>query len=374
MASGVDGARRSRPIVGDLRFASVFVQTAWRYPLQILPHVRRELASWESQAAEIPDRALRRAAQEGLAKRGNVEGAALFAILAPRARRRATVQALVAFQTAYNYLDTLSERASDAPAANAERLHRALLVALQPDARHEDYYAFSPHHEDGGYLTAIVDACRHALGNLPSFPVVALGACRASARIVAFQAGNLTEAQGGQQALERWASAATPAGSGLAWRETAAAAGSSLAVHALIAAAANPLLERRDAVMVEGAYFPWIGALHSLLDSLVDRIEDDAQGQTSLLHDVLPADVPARFAYLAQRASTPAVSLPRRDAHRMIVTAMCSYYLSAPECRSPDGRETELALTDTLGQSLRLTLPIVRLRRLLQRAADRTYA
>ena len=72
--------------------------------------------------------------------------------------------------------------------------------------------------------------------------------------------------------LESWARRQTATDNGLEWWETAAAAGSSLGVHALIAAAASPMLDEQDVAAIEAAYFPWIGALHSLLDSLVDSV------------------------------------------------------------------------------------------------------
>ena len=71
---------------------------------------------------------------EALSKGGNIEGAALFATLVPAVHRRTALRALVAFQTAYNYLDALSERPSEDPSLNGEQLHRALLTALNPGA------------------------------------------------------------------------------------------------------------------------------------------------------------------------------------------------------------------------------------------------
>ena len=89
--------------------------------------------------------------------------------------------------------------------------------------------------------------------------------------------------RGGYDALERWARAQTPVGSGLEWWETAASAGSSLCVYALIAAGAQRRLDAREITHIEQAYFPWIGALHSLLDNLVDVAEDHATGQHNLI-------------------------------------------------------------------------------------------
>ena len=265
----------------------------------------------------IPDPALRSLALGALSKRGNIEGAALFAVLAPRDRRRETVRALVAFQTAYNYLDTLAEQPSEDPVANGRQLHRALLVALESAASHPDYYALYPLRQDGGLLTALVDTCRAALATLPSHAAVSEAAWAAAARIVAFQSLNLTEWQGGHEQLERWARRHTPRRSGLDWWQTAAAGGSSLAVHALIAAAASPAVQPREVEAIDAAYFPWIGALHSLLDGLVDVAEDERAGQRNLLsYHASPAQAALAMRLLAQRAAdaaSPTLPATRRS-------------------------------------------------------------
>jgi hypothetical protein len=240
---------------GDLAARLALGATVARYLTRVLPFVRRDLAYWRERAREIPDPALRAHACASLSKRGNIEGAALFAVLVPASRRRETVRALVAFQTAYNYLDTLCEQPSADPVANGRQLHRALLVALDPAAGHPDYYALHPQREDGGFLAVLVDTCRTALATLPSHAAVAAGAVAAAERIVSFQSLNLTERQGGHDALERWARRETPHGSGLAWWQTAGAGGSSLAVHALIATAARPDVTGRDVDAIAAAYF-----------------------------------------------------------------------------------------------------------------------
>jgi len=364
-----------RPSVAEqIELTRVFAATVLRYLFTVLPQVGRELAHWRSRAAEIPDPQLRRIAGEALGKRGNVEGSALFATLAPAAQRRGTVRALAAFQTAYNYLDALSELPSEDPIANGSQLHQALLVALCPGAAHLDYYQHCPRREDGGYLRAILDACRNALAGLPSHALVAPTTQAAAARIVDYQALNLSWPQGGRDALQRWATVATPAHSSLAWWETAAAAGSSLAVDALIAAAADPQLDPRDVGEIDTAYFPWIGALHSLLDSLVDRDEDRDRELHCLLDYYSPTTSAASaLADLATRARGAAERLPSPHAHRVIVTAMVSYYLSAPECRTAEARAIAGALRRVLGAPLGLAILMFRSRRLFHTVTHRAY-
>jgi tetraprenyl-beta-curcumene synthase len=382
----------------QFELSHVFADTVLRYLLTILPQVGRELEQWRWRAVSIPDSQLRASADEALSKRGNVEGAALFATLVPNAYRRATVRALVAYQTAYNYLDALSELPSADPIANGRQLHQALLVALEPGAEHPAYYEHglqcehgpkyehgsqhehSPQHADamqradGGYLQAIVDACRETLVGLPSYALVAPTARAAAARIVDYQALNLSREQGGHGALERWATVATPLSSGLSWWETAAAFGSSLAVHALIAAAATPDLDSRDVAQIDGAYHPWIGALHSLLDSLVDRREDRDGGRLCLLdHYPSTTSAESRLADLAQRCRTACERLPGAQAHRVIVTAMASYYLSAPECDTAEAQAIAAELTAALGRPLSVAIAMFRARRLLRSLTGRSY-
>jgi tetraprenyl-beta-curcumene synthase len=367
-------ARPSPGLVGQLAVADAFAATVVRYLALVLPAAGRELARWRSCANAIPNSSLRETARTALAKRGNVEGAALFAIFAARPHRHDAVRALVAFQAAYNYLDALSERDSEEPYANARQLHAALAAALQPRAAHLDYYAFNPEREDGGFLLSMLDCCRQATRRLPSYPAVEPVVALAAERIVDFQALNRTEPQGGDDALRRWATQATEAASGLRWWETAAAAGSSLSVHALLAAAASPNFDRAGAVAIDGAYFPTVSALHSLLDSLVDRAEDRAIAQPSMLgYYRSPAHAASSLRVLSLRALTATEQLTRTRVHRVVLTAMCSYYLSAPSAHDTEGELVADELADTLGLPLRVAIAMFAVKRRLHALTDPSY-
>jgi tetraprenyl-beta-curcumene synthase len=349
----------------DLALAAVFAGTVSRYLATVLPSVTRELRHWHRQAVEIPDPVLRTHALEALGKRGNMEGAALFAVLAPRPRRQQTVRALVAFQTAYNYLDTLAEQPSQDPVANGHQLHKALLTALDPSAPHADYYAHHPQDRDGGFLAALVEACRGALATLPSHNVVASAVWDAAARIVVFQSLNLTQQQGGHGELERWARLQTPDGSGLDWWQTAAAGGSSLAVHALIATGANRNVHEAEVSAIGDAYFPWVCALHSLLDSLVDVAEDERAGQRNLLaYHASPERAAFAMKKLARRCTAATAALPDGLTHRVILTAMASYYLSSSDASTPNARMAASGVAGVLGRPVAPALALFRCRRL----------
>jgi tetraprenyl-beta-curcumene synthase len=357
------------PRIGDrVALGAAFVDAARRYWITVFPQIRRELSHWRERAGEIPDPVLRGLALDAQRKRGNLEGAAAFAAFAPRSHRAEAVRAAVAFQAAYDYLDVLAEQPRADPVAGARGLHEALLIALDPIAaldratpeldpaaplqraapgldptapqdrtgRQPDYYASYPRREDNGYLAELVDTCRTALATLPSYPSVAAAARRAAERIVEFQSLNLSESQGDHDALARWAQTETPSETELRWWETAGAGGSPIGVYALIAAAADPLVHAEDLERIENTYFPWIGALHSLLDHLVDRAQDAASAQRSLIdYYASPQEAAVRMQALAVRAACLAQALPRGRRHTIILAGMVGYYVSSREASEP---------------------------------------
>jgi tetraprenyl-beta-curcumene synthase len=349
--------------------AVAFLDAALRYWLTVFPRASSELRHWHRRAEQIPDPTLRRLGIDSLRERSNIEGAAAFAAFAPRAHRGSVVRAVVAFQAAYNYADLLSEQPHENAIVNGRRLHEALLEALEatpdPSAPQPDYYEMHPQGDDGGYLRELVGTARTALSTLPSFPMVAGSARIAAERIVTFQSLNVGTEQGDHVALSEWAREHTPAGSGLEWWEVAAAAGSSLGVHVLIATAAEENLPQAGVDALERAYFPWSGALHSLLDNLVDRREDVRTDQPSLVgYYASPAQEAARLRMLAAESVSRARALPRGRRHLIILAAMAGNYLSNPEANAPEVRDVAHSVLGAIGDLAKPTLLVFRLRRL----------
>jgi tetraprenyl-beta-curcumene synthase len=351
--------------------AVTFARAAVSYWTSVFPRVCLHIARWRRLARRIPDPVLRDLALAALGeKRGNIEGAAAFAAFAPRARRGEAVRAASAFQAAYNLLDMLGEQPSADPVRDGERLHNALLFALGSHAVALDWYEHHPQREDGGYLNALLHECRAAFAALPAYEAAAPAARAAAQRIVAFQSLNLSEAQGDHSELERWARAATPPGTGLQWWETAAAAGSSLATHALIAAAAEASLDTADAELLERAYFPWIGGLHSLLDNLIDKREDEAAGHRSLVEYYGPERAAQRMRWMAERARAVARELPHSRRHMVMLAAMIGNYLSTPEAHTDELEPVSESVLATVGELERPTMLVFKLRRLPTRVRD----
>lgn len=340
----------SAPVGSRVAPAVAFAGAARRYWLGVFPCARCELRHWRLRAGEILDPALRRHAVEAQrTKRDSLEGAMAFATFAPRCSRDAVVRALTAYQVAFDYIDTVSEQPNADPIANGRRLNQALLRALEPDGAHLDYYAHHNGREDAGYLWDLVDTCRTALSGLPSYTAIAELVRRATARVVSYQALNHGDAHGSLDAFTRWARAETRGSSGLRWWEIGAAAGSPLPVFALIAAAASPSTGAREAAALEGAYFPWIASLNSLLDNLIDRGEDAACGQRNLIdYYASPAETATRMQTLASQALRRTRALSDGQHHTMILAAMASFYHASPRACAPETRLVTQRILDTM--------------------------
>lgn len=350
---------------GQLRIVIDFLRIGAEYWLSIYPRVIRELSRWRKQAAFIPDPTLRRQALAALRhKRRHAEGAAAFAVIAPRARRARVIRFLVAFQAMYDYLDTISEQPGVDPLLDTLQLHTALTDALMPGISQGAAYALHPQQDDGGYLASFVAACRATCSSLPAFPVVA-PAVRSAARLA-------IRSQGYNHALPQappefvsdevapWASRAGGEAYGLTWWEVIGATGSSLGILALVAAAADPELERSERDAIHDVYVPWAGAVLALTDSLVDQDCDSDEATHSLVARYRSAQVAAeRVSAFATRALELTRATPHPERHALIVTSMIALFASA-EARDPHARQALYGALSAAG--LRGALPLAALR------------
>ena len=299
-----------------------------RFWIVVYPLVRGQLRAWRQVAAAIPDPELRAQALATLdSERLSAAGAALFAATTGRLDR-SLVRALVAYQVICDYLDTLAEQPSADPIRNGALLHRALADALRPGPEHEDYYRLHRNQDDGGYLAALVDACRESCAALPAYERVRKLALHEASRNEV-QGINHAPAAERERALRHWAERQDPEGNDIAWFELAAAGSSSLAVLALVATAADATTCEASAEQVRRAYFPWIEALSTLLDSLVDRERDVRTGELSFVsHYPSPDATVERLQAIARRAVARARALPQGERHVTLVAGMIAMHLS----------------------------------------------
>jgi tetraprenyl-beta-curcumene synthase len=363
--------RRWNPTPLDRSQSIALVQVAARELTWVLPTVAQEVARWQRRAAAIPGPELRADACSNLhSSRLNTEGAALFAVL-PRRRHLGLLRALVAYQTALDYLDTLSERPAARQRLNGVQLHAALVEALDPGGPISDHYRFHAWHDDGGYLRALVEAGRNGCAQLPAYE-------RVQARVMAAARGMTVQSlnhdpcpERRDAALEAWADRSFPGRDECAWFEWTAASCSSLSTFALLALAADPHLRDDDVVEAEEVYFPWVCAASTLLDAFVDQAADRAEGNHSYVehYDSVPAMV-ERLCEIVHRSARGARQLRNGERHALITTGMVSMYLSKASARHPELRADAQRIARAAGSLPRIQLPIMRTMRAVQRLGD----
>lgn len=339
-----------------------------RYWTAIAPLVRHRLAHWEERAREIADPGLRELATRKLAEeRFNIELAATLATLAPPSHRNDTVEAIVALQIAYDYLDLLGEQPFAAPLDGGTRTLEALVDAFRPEtslaAEHEE----DPP-QDGGdrYVGMLVQATKLALAKLPAREAVGAVALACAKRCAEAQRLSHASTAGDIAEMESWARRKA-SDTDLEWREYLAGASASvLSLHALIAAAADSRTTSKDACAIDAAYLS-ICAL-TMLDSLVDRDRDLATGALSYV-DLYggPEPMTARLAHVARHAVGKTREAPNAAHHRVTLVGIVAHYTSALGARGAFPPAITKPIRDELHPLLTPTLAVMRSWRLAKR-------
>jgi hypothetical protein len=287
----------------------------------------------------------------------------------PAAQRSRTVEAIVAFEVLYDYLDGLTEQPLEDPLQDRLRLYRAFTGVFEGsgstrarvDREHD-----APSDEYVDELAATVSA---AIATLPGKSVVSGAERRAAERCAAGQTRVHAAPQLGVGQLERWARAAVEVDGALRWREyVAGAVASVLAVHALIASGADESITEQQAEAIEAAYLS-ISALSTMLDSLVDYERDRASGDPWLLR-LYGGDTELfgdRLLDVARGASARTRLLPHGAHHLMTLMGVVAYYTSAPEAHGELARPIVARLHRELRPSILPTLAVMRAWRLAKR-------
>jgi tetraprenyl-beta-curcumene synthase len=294
-------------------------------------------------------------------KRGQSEGAALFSVL-PRARNRSYLRLLVAYQTIWDYLDSVSERGASVGVSNGRRLHLALVDALDPAAPMRDYYRYSPWRDDGGYLHTLVQTCRECCSQLPSYDRVRGLVLRDAARAEVLALNHEPDPQARTSALKAWAAREFPHASAAAWYEITGAASAGLATFALLALACEASYSDHEIVRTHAAYYPWVSAAACMLDSYVDQVEDAAAGDHSYIAYYRgPEAAVTQIRRLLRHSLRELRSLPHGETHVLIACSMAALYLSKDSARTSTMREPTTRIADAGGSLTCSLLPLLRL-------------
>ncbi len=323
-----------------------------------------EIDVWIDRAQSIPNPAIREDALSAIAsKRGHADGAALFSIL-PRRREPNLLRLLVTYQTIWDFLDTVNERGAEVGTRtdNGMQLHLALVEALDPAMPISDYYRHHPWRDDGGYLRALVEVCRRCCAQLPSYGCVKSLVVREARRAQVLALNHDIDPSARDAALRDWADRECEQGPRASWFELSSAASASLTVHAALALAAQPACSEVELHRSCAAYFPWISAAATMLDSYVDQAEDECNGDHRYVAHYRSSIVAReRLAELVARSATEARRL--RDGHRHGVIAACmiAMYLSKDSARTPEMRAGTAGLVRAGGSLTRVLLPVLRM-------------
>ncbi|MGA9315941.1 MAG: DUF2600 family protein [Solirubrobacteraceae bacterium] len=340
-----------------------------RFWPSVAPVVGEQLRRWELRARAIKDPALRTLALEKLLEeRFNAEVAATLATLAPREHRQSVIEAIVAYEVMYDYLDGLTEQPTVDPLGDGRNLYQAFTDAItlhtEPTC---DYYS-SRTANDSGYLEELVDVVRRSLAGLPSATTVVHTARRAAERCTEAQIRAHAVPQLGEGQLEQWARAQAQ-GTPLGWREFLAGAASSvLTIHALIATAADARITPEQAAAIDTVYLS-IAVLSTMLDSLVDHERDMQTGQVGYLryypdHGLLARDLSSA----ARRVVEYASPLPNDAHHLMTLVGVAAYYISAPTANGDFARPVTRQIRQELKPLITPTLGVLRTWRAAKRA------
>jgi tetraprenyl-beta-curcumene synthase len=301
-----------------------------RYWPRVAPTIRRELRHWRRRADAIPTPWLRSLAHCKLDREGfNAEVAGVFATLADRAYREPVVQAIVALQVMYDYLDGLTEQPTGDALRNAHRLFEAFTAAVTPGAElDDDYYRHIGGVDDGGFLVELARTAKDRLALLPAADSVAGLLRRNAVRAARAQAHIHSGTSIDEVQVTRWA-AHEAQGSALGWRGVLAAATSSvIGVHALVAAAGDRSTTPADAASIDSAYLP-ISAVSTMLDALVDHEQDAGTGalRVSFLRYCGDLEWLSRTLPNALEEAVAGVQLTDRRAHHlMMLVGVVAYY------------------------------------------------
>ena len=123
-----------------------------------------------------------------------------------------------------------------------------------------------------------------------------------------------------------------------------------------------------SAAAIETLYWPWAGALHALLDELIDRADDAANSQPNLLDlYASPQEIAERLGFLTTE-SVRLASVAGAD-HSLILAGMASLYVSDRQAWVPAARPAAESILEALGELATPTMLVLRARRLALRGA-----
>lgn len=349
--------------MASLADTTVSLTLITRFVRQVFPLVDGELAVWHRAAAAAEPELAAQALASIRDKRFHCLGGSIYS-LHPGVDTASFVRLVVALQTISDYLDNLCDRAGVYDEAAFRQLHLAVTDALDPGGPIRDHYAHYPLKNDGGYLAALIAACRDEAARLPSFPVVRPHLARLATLYSELQTYKHLDPAMRESKMAAWGRRHLSAYPGVSLWEFAAASGSTLGMFTLCALAADPALSRAEADTAHDAYFPWICGLHILLDYFIDLAEDRRHGDLNFVAYYRDgAEIEDRLVHFWRQALAGAARLPHPAFTATVIHGLLAMYLSDPKTQAPLERRVKAALLAAGGGYARFLHSLCRLLR-----------
>lgn len=270
----------------------------------------------------------------------------------------------------WDFLDSLSETWRGTP-DDTLLLHLALVDAVSPGQPMRDYCTRPAFPDDGGYLQSLVETCRECCRALPSFHEVAPILHKEARRIGVQAINHSVESETVAPALREWVNHEYRDTHEVEWFELAAAAGANLAIYALfvLAAEAHCSLERVENTY--RAYFPWTGAVATMLDGFVDQFDDAQAGEHCYVAYYESSDAATKqISRLVGRCLSETHSLADSERHTLVAASMVAMYLSRDSARASPLSEASQQIAQAGGSLTCALLPVLRLWRIASKSRD----
>lgn len=295
----------------------------------VLPAVRTELIQIRNLACQIPDLELRNQALASIdSKAFHCQGGAVFALLHQKKLQK-LIPLIVSFQTISDYLDNLCDRSISLDSEDFRLLHQSMLDAVQPGATRTNYYYNRGSVDDGGYLQGLVERCQIILSQLPNLAKVQPKLLEWVGLYCDLQVYKHIDKNLREQALLQWWDEHKENYSELEWQEFAAATGSTLGMFMCFVFASNDEFDDAEFVQFTNAYFPYVCAVHILLDYFIDQEEDRSGGDLNFCNYYEDGNsLMNRLKWVTSQARMCVSPLPNSQFHGIILDGLLALYLS----------------------------------------------
>lgn len=301
---------------------------------KIFPFVKKELAYWESRAAQIPNPELRKQAVDSIKyKTFHCEGGAIMALMA-KDQYKEVIRFIVAYQTISDYLDNLCDRSTSLDPIDFSSLHDSMKDSLSIAGEKKDYYQYRDERDDGNYLSELVDTCQEVLRKSEHYEKIHHPLLELCSYYCDLQVHKHVTPNERVPRLQNWHTEKKQWLPEMEWYEFSACSGSTLGIFCLVSYAFNPEFKEQHIKHIREGYFPYIQGLHILLDYLIDQEEDKREGDLNFcFYYENEQQLFSRLKHFITESDRHTKKLPYRRFHQLINRGLLGLYLSDMKVR-----------------------------------------